>query len=62
VAKLTKDFDIPMMTLTAVLKNKDKIISEFFPSKYTRKRDTVSGSHDQRTPLALARVGHSTPF
>jgi len=51
VAKLVNDFDIPTTTLTAVTKNKDKIISHFFLPEYTRKHGTVSGNPDQRILL-----------
>ena len=43
VTNLEKDFDIPRTTFTTTLKKKDKIISDFFLSDYTRKHDTVSG-------------------
>jgi len=60
LAKLAKDFDIPTMTLTAVSKNEDTIICNFFLSAYTRKHDTVSGNTNQITLLTLARLWHCT--
>ena len=51
VAKVAKNFDILTMTLTTVLKNKEKIIYEFFLSGYGRNHDTVSGNPNQRTLL-----------
>jgi len=65
VVKLASDFDIPTSTLTTILKNQEKIISDFFLSEYTRKHDTVSSNLDQSTLLALnPRLWHWTnkPF
>jgi len=58
VSKRAKDFDIPTTTLTTVSKKKDKIISHFFLSEYTRKYDTLSSNPNQRTLLTLARLCH----
>ena len=47
-------------TLTAVSKNKDKIISHFFLSEYSRKYNTVHGNPDQITLLTFVRLWHWT--
>jgi len=47
MAKLAKDVDIATTTLTAVSKNKDKIISHLFLSECMRKHDTLSGNPNQ---------------
>jgi len=49
VVKLARDFDIPTTTLTTILKNKDKIVSE-----YEAKHRSVNGNADQRTLLTLS--------
>jgi len=56
-AELARGFDIPRTTLTATLKDKDKIISNIFLSEYARKHDTVNGNPNQWTIEPLVSFG-----
>jgi len=55
VAKHARDFDIPTLMLTTILKNNDKIMPKYEAGSGSK---TVSGNLDQRTLLILAKLWH----
>ena len=55
VTKHARDFDIPILMLTTILKNNDKIIPKYEAGSGSK---TVSGNLDQRTLLILAKLWH----